>query len=212
MNVAVVTTRNEAETIGELVDGLWDYVEHVVVVDEHSTDDTREAASDNGAIVGVHTGGIGPCLAYGWRFAVNELQADRILQLDAGGSHAPEDSVQLLSSGADVVVGSRFCPGAQHVGDPGRALASRAYALSMSARTRTWHTDWTSGYRAFTREAVQTLLTFDYTARMHGWQTEVLRNAHTAGLTVEEVPIRYTAGRSSLNGSIAWEAVKVLTA
>ena len=69
------------------------------------------------------------------------------------------------------------------------------------------YTDWTSGYRYFSAEALRRLLKKRYHTEMHTWQIEVLAHAGEMGLKIVEVPIHYTAGRSSFNRKIAYEAI-----
>lgn len=209
--VACVTTRNEVESIGPLVDDLRALGMKVVVVDDASEDGTAGFADYLGAHVArnEHRLGIGPSLVVAWRMAL-ELGAERVIQIDAGGSHDPKDAWRLLDIEADVVIGSRFVGGARYEGRPWRALMSRAAALACNwAQPGAHWRDWTSGYRCFSRRALQVLLTQTYSAKMHGFQIEVLARAGEAGLSIEEVPITYTAGRSAFNWKVLNEAVGV---
>lgn len=210
---AVITTLNEEETIGGLVGSLKAHGLQVVVVDDCSTDDTALLALQAGAVV-IETAqrmGIGPALMMGWREALRR-EATRVVQLDAGGSHDPAQAKHLIGvlqlTGADVVVGSRFMAGATYNATTGRMRPrmSRAAAVACNLATGAKFHDWTSGYRAFTADALRVLLNTYYTARMHGWQIEVLARANAAGMRIVECPIAYTAGRSSFNWRVAHEA------
>jgi dolichol-phosphate mannosyltransferase len=209
--VACVTTRNEVESIGPLVDALRALDMKVVVVDDASTDGTAGFADYLGAHVtrNEHRLGIGPSLLAAWRRAL-ELGANRVLQIDAGGSHDPQDCATLLASNAEVVIGSRFIDGARYEGRPWRAVMSRAAAMAcnMAQAGAHWQ-DWTSGFRCFSRRALVRLLKPTYSAKMHAFQIEVLARAGEAGLSIEEVPITYTAGRSAFNWKVMNEAVGV---
>ena len=131
---------------------------------------------------------------------------------DAGGSHDPAAAKSLLDvqtlTGAEIVVGSRFVPGAIYRGEasPWRPLLSRVAASACNMATGARYFDWTSGYRVFTADALQELLDKFYHARMHGWQIEVLAQANAMGMHIVEWPIEYTAGRSSFNWRVAHEA------
>lgn len=214
MDIAVITTRNEEDTIAPLVRSLRARGLRAVVVDEYSEDDTVRRALTAGATIvmppeGVR--GIGPSLLEGWKKAL-AMGATRIVQVDAGGSHDPADVAGLLEAAetAEVVIGSRFCPGARHTGNRKRALFSRLAALACNlAQPGARHSDWTSGYRVFSADAARRLLAQRYTARQHGWQIQVLAHAGALGLRIAEVPIRYRAGRSSFNRRVAWEAFMV---
>lgn len=211
---AVVTTLNEQHSIASLVAALRRHVDSVIVVDDASSDNTVHNARQMGALVIEHASrtGIGPSLMEGWRSALGN-GANTVIQIDAGGSHDP-DAVHLLLaalSNADMVIGSRFCDGAMYIGNPRRRFLSKLAAHMCNNRQGLPRfSDWTSGYRAFTRTAIDVLLDDgEYRATMHGWQIEVLRKAIRHKLTVVEVPITYRAGRSSFNRQIAREAFQV---
>jgi hypothetical protein len=143
-----------------------------------------------------------------WSFALTH-GADRIVQMDAGGSHIAIESLSLLANGSQLVIGSRFLPDSRYYGRPWRALMSRAASFACSAKAGCRLTDWTSGFRAFTSDAIAYLLNFcDYKARMHGWQIEVLGKAIRSGMSIAEMPITYRAGESSFDLSVAREAFR----
>ncbi len=215
MNAAIITTLNEAATIGELVDTLRREGYCVYVVDDQSTDATRERAAQAGAHVLLDANGtrqgIAPCLCHGWQRALAD-GATTLLQIDAGGSHDPAQARRLTArlDEADLVVGSRFCRGAAYLGGTTRRRwLSRTAAVVCSATQGAWVSDWSSGYRALTAQAARQLLVPRYYARMHGWQLEVLAHAHALGLRVVEEPIVYRAGRSSFSVGVANEAFRV---
>ena len=200
-NYAVITAKNEAATIGDIVERLRLQGFRVIVVDDGSGDATGTTAAAAGATVITHKAnqGIGPSLQEAWRMAL-ALCADRVVQLDAGGSHVPEEAWFLCDKldDCDMVIGSRFTPGGRYVGRGWRALSSRLTAFLMSKATHSHIADWTSGYRAFTRHGLNVLLRHTYFETMHAWQIEVLGHALRDKLTIVEMPITYTAGGSSL--------------
>ena len=213
--IAVATTLNEAESIAGLVLGLREQELAVCVVDDASEDDTVYLARHAGAHVIAHQlrRGIGPSLVEGWRWALGE-GATAVVQLDAGWSHWPYQAPGLLGrlADGDVVIGSRFRPGAVYDGALARQWLSQAAALACNVRyfhAITGFSDWTSGYRAFSAKALRKLARLDYTATMHGWQIEVLLACRWLGLHVVEAPITYYGGRSSFNRRVAKEAFGV---
>ena len=211
-NLIVLTTRNEGSTIGQTVERLAAWAgRDVLVVDAGSEDNTvQEAARMGGNVLVLPGCSIAAGLMAGWEQAVNAGYR-YLVQLDAGGSHDPDAAHDLLTvlddTGADIVIGSRFCRGGVYVGRPWRAGLSRLAALACNARTNARLTDWTSGYRAFCVDALRRLLDMPYGAQMHGWQIEVLGHALYSGMLVVETPIVYRAGRSSFSSSIAKEAL-----
>lgn len=213
---AVITTRNEAGTIRALVSELRaNGFAPVVVVDDQSDDHTLDFAFDAGAktLSNLSRYGIGLSLMRGWHWAIL-ANCDYIVQIDAGGSHDPNEAMDLVelarATGAGVVIGSRFCKGARYTGNPKRALMSRLAAFMCNlAQHGAHYSDWTSGYRVFSRRALETLLPIQYRGRMHEWQIEVLARAGEAGLRIVEAPITYSAGRSSFNRKVAWAAFQM---
>lgn len=203
-----VTTLNEADTITQLVLSLRALGLDVIVIDEASTDRTGDLALWAGATVIYRSAGhgIGACLMRGWEHALDSGY-QRIAQLDAGGSHNPAHLLAMLDVEADVVIGSRFVKDAIYYGRPWRAFLSRLAAVACNvAQPGMGVSDWTSGYRVFSRRAVEALLSHNYRAKMHMWNAEVLARAGEAGLSIVESPITYRAGRSSFNLKVAGEA------
>lgn len=204
---AVITTHNEAASITSLITMCRLTCDDVVVIDEGSTDGTRYLAVEAGAWVRSHSGGIGPCQRQGWKYALLR-GADRIVQIDAGGSHDAGEIPYMLKEPADVVIGSRYLAGSVNHNKWWRRVGSEVYAWMWDWRTGAHHTDWTSGYRVFSREAAQYLMGCSYMASMHGWQAECLAWAEQAGFEIAEYPIAYEGGKSSLSRSVVREAMK----
>lgn len=217
MSTAIlVTTLNEEATIGKLVTSFTQWGWDVFVVDDSSEDDTALVAFENGAKnVWGHESriGIGPSLLEGWR-RIRELGYHNIIQIDAGGSHDPDDCIALIRASvydrADIVIGSRFRGGASYDNTNGswkRPILSRIASFAMNrVQFGAHHSDWTSGYRYFNQKALDVLLKRTYHAKMHAWQIEVLAYAGEEGLKITESPISYVAGRSSFNHKVANEA------
>ncbi len=214
---AVITTHNEADTIGELVRTLRAMDVHPFVVDAGSNDGTWRKANDAGATVRVWSERL-PLrdgLLQGWRLAL-DWDCDPIVQLDAGGSHDPAD-FHGLKAAMDfddpapwMVLGSRFLPWGdapgEYIGNRRRAFMSRLAAVACNLKTGRRFTDWTSGYRLFRADALRLLLAHEYRSRGHAFQIEVLANAIGHGFPIAEAPITYRAGRSSFNRAAAREA------
>lgn len=210
MNGAIIAALNEEETIGELVKVLRSYGLEVCVINDGSKDGTEWKALTSGACTLTHKTpqGIRESLIEGWQYALQQGW-QRIIQIDAGGSHDPHQIVKLLSSDADVVVGSRFINGSKYIGRKWRSYASRIVASALNFATHKKVKDWTSGYRVFSRKALFVLMNCHYMTKMHTWQIEVLHEAFRKGLTVEEKPITYIAGDSSLKLKTVDDLIKV---
>ena len=208
MVVVVIPTLNEEESIYSitLVPRLMGY--KVIVVDGGSTDRTRKWASAAGATVFGSMPGYREQMTAGWKHAL-AMGADRIVQMDAGWSHTPDDIGHLLDVDADLVIGSRFMFGSAYIGKPLRALGSRFAALMLNFARHSHYSDWTSGFRVWRREALEKIVTQTWLTEGHAWQIEVLFEAGEKGLTVEERPILYEAGRSYMKFRDVFDAIGV---
>lgn len=210
MNGAVITAKDEAGTIGELVYQLKKQGLEVCVVDDGSSDDTGWVAHLSGAHVIRHetSKGIGKSLMEAWQYAISQGW-DYTVQIDAGGSHNPQDWQKGFDSSADVMIGSRFLPQSQYIGRKWRAIASRIVAGLLNWATHKKISDWTSGYRVFNLKALQMLANLNYMTNMHTWQIEVLDEALHRGLKVGQFPITYKAGDSTMKWKTVDDLIKV---
>ncbi len=201
MIAVCIPARNEQASIYQLVWQLKQRGYFPIVSDDASTDQTARLAAAAGAVVvrHKHPVGIAGATMDAWQAAlVNGAEA--IVQMDVGGSHSASDIPGLVGSLEDyqVVIGSRFCNGGRYIGgNPFRKNMSRVVTAYCNLRTGAHVTDFTSGFRAFHPEICRFLSVYPYRAKMHSWQIEVLRESLHA-FTVGEVPITYTAGRSSM--------------
>ncbi|MDH5021372.1 S-layer glycoprotein N-glycosyltransferase AglJ [Halobacterium rubrum] len=187
---ALVPTRNEAATIADVIDGLYDVgVGHVLVVDGNSSDDTREIATDHGAEV-VQQAGDGKGQAV--REGVTLIDEEYILLLDGDGTNPPEQAPRLLdplvSGDAEHVVGDRTAdmrPGAMsNLNQFGNRLINRAFRRIHGED----YGDILSGYRAFTAESFDRMF---LSAEGFGIETEMAVECSRHGILVEVVPTTY---------------------
>lgn len=205
---ACIAARNEAETISHLIQALQRLEFQVFVVDDASEDATRHIAVSAGAQVATNEQRLGIAGSYmkAWKMAL-AASCDRILQIDAGGSHFWYNCLAMLEDESNVVIGGRFMPGARYIGNPVRAMLSCLAAIMCNRVVPgANYCDWTSGYRLFNADALCTLASKPYKAKMHAWQIEVLYYAHILGMSISQRPITYVAGNSSFNFSASREA------
>lgn len=202
----VIPTYNEKDTILKLLGEInHTFVSnglngHIVVVDDNSPDGTgtivSEAAKQKDWLSCLVRGrklGLGSAYKTGFSYILDNLSADVIFEMDADFSHNPIELpsfLALICQGFDVVLGTRNLEGAQIVGwGTSRKLVSKvANALARVACRISVH-DATTGYRAFTRQALEKI---DFrTLRSHGFdfQIESLARCKQAGLRIGEVPI-----------------------
>ena len=193
----VLPTYNERENIapvvGKILEVLWDIPSEVIVVDDGSPDGTAAVVRELGLAdarvrLVERSGKIGLSSAV---FAGAEAASGRFVAvMDADMSHDPEELPDMFAkagAGYDIVIGSRFVPGAGFVGQP---LARRliSYALNLVVRTLflLGPRDVLTGY-ALTRREVITEMPTRYSAGGFKWLLEVL--ATQRGLRVYEWPM-----------------------
>jgi dolichol-phosphate mannosyltransferase len=188
----LLPTLDEAETIGDVVDGFRaEGFDDVLVVDGGSTDGTRKIATEHGARV-VEQSGSGKGQAV--REGVSAISAPVVLLADGDGTYRPEDAERMLepiyAGRAAHVIGDRFAdlePGAMSgLNRFGNRLINRAFSF-VHGRD---FDDILSGYRAFTRESFER---FSVSSAGFGIETEMAVECVKHGVRTAVVPIRYEA-------------------
>ncbi|CAM3669965.1 polyprenol monophosphomannose synthase [Nocardiopsis rhodophaea] len=209
----VVPTYNEADNLPVLVERLFalDLPElRLVIVDDNSPDGTGEIAdklaADHGELGGgtpritvVHRtakDGLGRAYIAGMTRALDD-GADFVAQMDADLSHPPGYLPQLLgtllSTGAGVVIGSRYVPGgslSEHWDLRRRLLSGWANAyvktiLAMPIR------DVTAGFKLWRREALEALDLPSIHSSGYSFQVEMHFRAYRRGQKMVEIPIHF---------------------
>ena len=223
--LVIVPTYNEIENIERILDRLHASVPSAsaLVVDDGSPDGTGELAEQLAAADSrVHVlrrpgkGGLGPAYVAGFRWA-RERGYDVVVEMDADGSHAPEQLPRLLDAlaDADLVLGSRYVPGGGVTDWPAhRLLLSRVGNRYTRWALRLPLTDATGGYRAVRGELIDVLHFDDVASEGYCFQVDWAWRAVRAGARVAEVPITFTErafGRSKMSGSIVGEALVRVT-
>jgi dolichol-phosphate mannosyltransferase len=219
--LVVIPTYNERENLAGILDRLHTAVPSadVLVVDDASPDGTGTLADERAAaqprLHVLHRGGkagLGAAYVAGFRWAL-ERDYGAVVEMDADGSHAPEQLPQLLAAldGADVVLGSRWVTGGSVVDWPRRReLLSRGGNAYTRLMLRLPVRDATGGYRVYRRRVLEALDLGDVASQGYCFQVDLLWRAWQAGFTVAEVPIRFVervAGASKMNRSIVSEAL-----
>ncbi len=182
----------------------------VLVVDDGSTDNTFDLASEHGVstLRLPFNLGVGAAMRLGFKYA-SQNGYESVVQVDADGQHVPKEIGSLLSKldRFDVVIGSRFADGASgFVVTGSRRIAMRLLASSLSKITKVKLTDVTSGFRVSGPRAIQ-LFASSYPPEYLGDTIESLVIAHRNGLLITEVP---TTIRQRLTGTSSQSTIKAL--
>lgn len=160
--MVIVPALNEERAVGEVVRATKAVLPGVpvLVIDDHSTDGTATVAASAGAQVlklPVHLG-LGGCVQSGYKLAF-EMGFDFVVRVDGDGQHDPADIPRILealeSTGAEVVIGSRFLEsGQKHTSVP-RSLAIVFFRLLLRPILGKTIHDPTSGFVGVNRRALE---------------------------------------------------------
>ena len=224
--VVIIPTYNERDNLELVVSRLRAAVPgaDLLVVDDSSPDGTGEladriAAEDSSVHVLHRTAkaGLGAAYIAGFRWAL-ERDYDAMVEMDADGSHQPEQLPVLLDAldSADLVVGSRYIRGGRTENwAKSREMLSRGantYArLMLGIGVR----DATGGFRAYRATTLRKIDLDEVNSQGYCFQIDLALRAVQAGLTVTEVPITFverTAGKSKMSKAIVREALLRVTA
>ncbi len=190
--VALIPAYNEEQAIADVLLRVRPFVSEVIVVDDGSHDATGKMARDAGAIVVRHAINRGLGAAIGTGFAAAKVRgADVVVTLDADGQHDPAEIPLFLAAieeGAAAVIGSRRLTREHLENIPLiRHAAHMAGNLITYVLFGAWVTDSQSGFRAFTRAALEKIEV--RTNRME-ISSELIAEAKRHNLVLREVPIQ----------------------
>ncbi len=153
---------NEAENLPRVIPEILAVAPgaHVVVIDDCSTDDTREVALGFGLAVVSHPVnlGAGGAIGTGFRYAL-ERGFELAVNVDGDGQHDPRnlESVvrPVLEGRADVVIGSRYVERTAYRTPPMRRLGMMLFSWLTTRFVGHPIHDTTSGYRSYSREVMR---------------------------------------------------------
>jgi dolichol-phosphate mannosyltransferase len=221
----VTPTYNEKDNLPRFVEAVRGAAPEadVLIVDDNSPDGTGDladaiAAKDPHVKVMHRAGKLGLGTAYVQAFQRGLSEGyDRFFEMDADLSHDVRylpDFFGALDDGADVVIGSRNIPGGSVEGwGLGRHFISKGGSLYSRTILGLDVKDLTSGYKAFTRRALEVIDIGTIHSNGYSFQIEMNFRAVRKGLRVKEVPIVFvdrTAGRSKMSRRIFVEAIGVV--
>ena len=207
----VLPTYNEEENIENIIQQILKEEKNqskhtfsILVVDDNSTDETQTIVQRYISLnskVHLVTGqkkGLGDAYKRGFKYALNDLEADLIFQMDSDGQHDASlipDFVSYIEEGKDVVIGSRFIDGGT---TPDfsftRLLMSKVGNLLVRyVGGITQLQDCTSGYRAI-RASYLKELDFSYlSTRGYSFQSSLICDLAWRGADISEIPIEFSS-------------------
>jgi dolichol-phosphate mannosyltransferase len=218
--VIVMPTYNERQNLEMMVSRVREAVPDadLLVVDDNSPDGTGDLADklaekDSHVQVMHRTekAGLGRAYVAGFTWAL-EAGYDLIVEMDADGSHRPEDLPRLLatSAGADAVIGSRYVPGGTVVNWPkSREFLSKGANLYNRIMLGVRVKDATGGFRVYPAATLQKIDLNGIESAGYCFQIDMTLRVLQAGMTIVEVPITFVErerGTSKMSRTVIFEA------
>ncbi|MCZ9884418.1 polyprenol monophosphomannose synthase [Arthrobacter sp. B2a2-09] len=220
--LTIIPTYNELESLPKTLGRLRAAVpaSDVLVVDDNSPDGTGQladsiAAEDSQVHVLHRKGkeGLGAAYIAGFKWGM-AAGYDVLVEMDADGSHQPEQLPLLLDAindGADLAMGSRWVPGGGTVNWPlYRQAISRTGSTYARLMLGLKIKDITGGYRAFRRSTLEALKLDQVESVGYGFQVDLAWRVAKLGLKIVERPITFVErelGASKMSGNIVVEAM-----
>ena len=223
--LVIIPTYDEAENIRLIADRVRREVPSVdiLVADDNSPDGTGAiaddlAASDNHIFVLHRSGkqGLGEAYKAGFAWA-KDKGYDVVVEMDADGSHAPEELTKLLDAlrDADVVLGARYVPGGSvHNWPIHRLVLSRGGNLYIRMALGMPFKDATGGYRAYKMDVLDAIDVGSVASQGYSFQVELAWRAYRHRFRIAEVPITFTErerGASKMSSNIFREQLLRVT-
>jgi glycosyltransferase involved in cell wall biosynthesis len=190
--IALIPAYNESKNILSVVSETRKHVGYVIVIDDGSTDETKEIAEAANAIVIRNKRNMGKGFALKRGIIASlKYKPDIVVTIDADGQHDPSEIPKLLDpildEEADVVIGSRYVPGSVTDAPIYRRMGLYVLNKINKALVKTSIKDSQSGYRAYTGDVLSTILKYDSTG--YGVEVEQLAAVEVSGFRVMEVPV-----------------------
>jgi glycosyltransferase involved in cell wall biosynthesis len=205
----VIPVFNEAKTVAAIIEKVraLDLDKEIIIVNDGSSDGTREALAPYEQVAGVRVHhspvnlGKGASVRIGFSYAAGDIVTiqDADLELDPAEYHALIEPI--LDGSADVVYGSRFLGGGRK-GKLSFYLANRALATLTNTLYGSRLTDIETCYKVFRADVLPRLR---LRAARFEIEPELTAQVLKAGFRVVEKPIGYTPRGHDEGKKISWK-------
>ncbi len=163
--LTIVPAYNEENSIIGVIEDIKKHLPEadVVVINDASTDRTADAVKSKDGVKLIDLPinlGIGGAVQTGFRYALKGGY-DVAVQIDGDGQHRASEAEKLITpvanGEADMVIGSRYLEKRGFLSSPMRRFGNFIFRLVNSALIGQKVTDNTSGFRAYSKEAIKFL-------------------------------------------------------
>jgi len=216
----VIPTYNEAETIPSLIKELFEKIKQLVekldvlIIDDSSPDGTADIVRELGnkyekitVIQRPKKMGLGAAYKEGFRYVLEKLDSELIVQMDADHSHQPSEIPNMLEKikNFDFLVASRHVEGSDIIGwGVGRKMTHSIAGAIASVCAKIEIKDSTSGFRMFRKKTLEKIDFDKIRSDGFAFQIEVLhqlKQLDMNGLEVPTVFINRTEGSSKMGSN-----------
>lgn len=229
--VIIIPTYNEEEVIFETISALSavresskDFAIQVLIFDSASTDNTQSIVrdlQDKYPWLTLQTetqkSGLGSAYLQAMQYALDDMQADMVIEFDADLSHQPKYLVPMLEKikSADVVLGSRYVKGGSIPSDWGwhrkliSVLGNQVARFILTAKYK----DFTSGFRITRREPLQIALRENFISNHYAYKLQLLWVLYRNKAQIIEYPIDFIdreKGKSKLPANSILDSLRVI--
>ena len=206
----IIPAHNEGTQIAGVIESIPDFTDHIVVIDDNSTDNTVEIVEQyqrqNPQITLIRHSenkGVGGAMASGYKYAADN-NFDVAVRMDGDGQMAPQDMPALLdpvvADQADFAKGNRLFTGEAYRKIPKVRYFGNAFlSLFTKIASGYWHVaDSQSGYSVINKKALKAI-DWDQMYRWYGQPNDVLVRLNVNNFRVRDVPVSpvYNIGEKS---------------
>lgn len=206
----VVPAYNEEKQIEKMVENIAEWVDHIVIVNDASTDNTsllvRKMQNNDERIILIEhkkNSGCGGALSSGYKWA-RDHGCDIAVRMDGDGQMDPGELESILSpvaeDRADYTKGNRLFTGEAFKRIPKVRYFGNAFlSLLTKIASGYWHVaDFQSGYTAINKRALH-LIDWDKMYKRYGQPNDLLVRLNVYNFRVSDVPVEpiYNVGEQS---------------
>ena len=218
----IIPTYNEKNNIVRLINNLLELEVNILIVDDNSPDNTAKEVNKIfkdfkkvHLLIRQKKLGLGSAYRDGFKWGL-ENNFDYLLEMDADFSHRINDLKKLISekNNADLIIGSRYIRYGKILGWSRRRRLLSVYANKFASYiTNSKVKDMTSGFRVYSRKALEKIDFSNTENNGYAFQIEMTVLTINENLDIKEVPITFVErekGKSKMSYKIVLEALKYL--